>query len=404
MKKQKKTSFFGQIQSHLKTQHSGRLMSLILVELGRREPQAFVDFINSGSCIPHFQKIEKRISRGDAQFETEWRFENGRFADVAVLLDGAPVIVIEVKEDDLNSEISRAQLADYLEWVESNPQAHFIHFSRYFPQKASSFLKRAIKSGRVHDLRYRDLHRAALANIKRQKNVSISFMCIEYLEEIGVINYRNIDLEKDRKALTFLVIQMAGFPHSHGMGRHQSAYNTSRAPILLGELVGNATALGEWLYNKNSISFANSPSSRFKCSAGYAPDKLANATGDIEGITTDENIAQLPDEWVEQGILTVFTRAKLNKNPKDPNNYCYIEMGYQIIVGGPDKCAAQIFLYAQAFWKTDYIYEASDWIEEFPSEALATEVFSKLLKKVLKKSLKSSAPKALANVQVPGAA
>jgi hypothetical protein len=130
------TGFFYDIRGFFDAKYSGRYLSLLLRELGRREPELFSRVFG----LP--PDVSKSIRKGEMQVEHEWHFETKqgtkRRADLVVLKGGEPILLVEVKEDDVKNQGNPKQLADYLLMLSatSSPggrQARFVHVSRFSP-------------------------------------------------------------------------------------------------------------------------------------------------------------------------------------------------------------------------------------------------------------------------------
>jgi hypothetical protein len=374
-------SFFRFVQKQLRNECKGRLLALILRELARHEPLAFLRFLRDIKLAPeHLQAIRN----GTAQIETEWCYTSGRRADLAVLVDGKEALLFEVKEDDLASPGNSEQLNDYLSFITDHPgQIHFVHLSRYSPVGALSSLQ--VKA-RVHDLRYRHLY-DAVSEFGRTSTdkAPLSRMVREYLEDIGVDSYKKISLDQEGDALTLLVTQMSGFDHFHGLGRLHSASNATLAPDLLRRLLGNAVVLGEWLFEANSKVMRQRPKHRFIVQNRCSPRQLKSA---ISSPDPDDGLVDVPRKAVQEGILSVYASAALEKANSQP--WAYLEIGQYVRVSAAEREKAQIALYAQLLWKGDGLaYEESDdWFTNFPSEGEATSELSRLIRLVLAKARK----------------
>ena len=390
------TGFFSTVQSCLTSKFSGRLLSLILREYGKREPAGMADIISGAFNASFPQGALRRIRKGEAQFLVEHEFQKSprRCADLAILLDGKPVLLVEVKEDDINSARNTAQISDYLRWMEKNTERYVIHLSRYFPAKFKRFQKDSVLS-RVADVRYSNLHALSSARANEPHNV-LSGMVQEYLEDIGVNSYQAIDLEKDAAALVFLGVQIGAFPHKHGFKRLKSRRNSQIAPQLLSTLLGNATALGGWLHSANVDLITQAPSARFiqsqRCDKRKAKSLIQQEDWD----------GTLSRDVIQATTLYVYADASLKKQGDD-NRWCYAEIGYSINFDSSESNSPQIALYAQCYWPRGYAFKESDFLKEFPSEDVAVAELSKLLKKVKKKALRDDgAPKALGMLRIPG--
>lgn len=372
-------SFFGRINSHLKDKYSGRFMALILAEIAKQEPKIFErllarsevkGLISGAPAITAF--------RPGSDVQVEWCFPKGRRADLAILWDGTPSLICEVKVDDINSAHSPAQLSDYLQWLDQNDECIFVHFSRYFSVNVRDALSHSKNANRIFNLRYRDLHAIASSH-----DSPLAAMIAEFLEEIGVTNFTVIDLEENSKALTFLVTQMAGFPHFHGMGRLQDRSTTDLSAQLLIRLLNNMKAMGEWLYEGASDCFSQKPQSRFKGGIGFDRSKVARQLkSEAEDDDVDEQIV-IDDRAVAKGWVTIFTRVKLRREHSDPT-WTYVELGLDISVERQRKARARIRPYTQVYWNGGWVEEFGDYLTSFPTADDAEESFLRLVRSCVK--------------------
>jgi hypothetical protein len=212
------TGFFFDIQGVFDARFSGRYLSILLRELGRREPRRFADMFN----LP--REIKSALLSGELQVDREVRFKRGkrtRIADLALSRSGDPLVFFEIKEDDIGAEGNLKQLGDYINVINkanARTKKHFVHVSRYLPSNAEQKLLWNAKSAglSVHDFRYRDLHKFLSGSV----GGTVSAVAHEYLEDIGVASYSTIDFRPDKqgKQVAFMLAQMLGFPHQHNLG------------------------------------------------------------------------------------------------------------------------------------------------------------------------------------------
>ncbi len=265
--------FFRVIQSHLSSEYSGRLLGLALYELGRQEPASFAYFI---SKIPGVTKeFSHRIRKGGARFEREWPYMPKRRSDLAVLMGEEPILLMEIKEADVDAPGNPAQLDAYIAFIRTRPNpVEFVHLSRYPPLKAQSTLTRESARGNVHDIRYRALFEALQEHeqnqLKKGQKVPVARMIREYLEDIGVAAYRKIDLKTDRRALTFLVAQMANFAYrGTGFGRLQGDGTLKLGLELLNRMLGNVNVFADWVHESNFSNNSQRPGRKFYVNQAY---------------------------------------------------------------------------------------------------------------------------------------
>jgi phosphoglycolate phosphatase-like HAD superfamily hydrolase len=399
------SSFFFTIQNHLSNKWSGRLLALILRELGRQEPDSFSQIVRILLNSKRYLSGNRRrvIRDGRAQYEREWAFRGAqgrRYADLVVLNGGTPIIIFEIKEDDAQASRNSEQLDDYLDYIRKNYTSNntpaFVHLSLYAPSKeAFDKLKRAQHDGFVAiDARYRLLHEALDSFDK-----PIARMLVEYLKEIGVTAYRVIDLDRDQNALTFYLVQMLGFRSRTGFGRLQSASAVVRIPKLLEILVGNLNFVGDWLQEANRDLIARRPIPRFRPEPHYNIKRL-NATA-AQIALSGKTVSALPgaEYIVDAGNVWHYTQARLNggKNndgPLGPGDWLYVEVGYCFsLQRGSKQGMAQPWIYSDIHWRgkaDEDTYVVSKSLQIFPTEQEAVDLIRTCLKESLKAAKKSA--------------
>lgn len=380
--------FFQRVRSHLADKYSGRLMALALRELGEHEPDSFLRILgglsDAGATIPG--KAIKAIEKGSAQFVCEWPFRgtggNRRAADLAVLVGGEPVLLIEVKEDDVASDGNVAQVEDYLAFIGSriggddSPTA-FVHLSRYVPlPSVLDAISRARRDGlSAHEVRYRNLH-GALVGVGQP----LARMLVQYLEDNGVDAYRVIDLDKDRAALALLLIQVLGFNQHHGLGKLYSEASIAAVPDLMAVLLGNVAVFGDWLQEGNRDVIGRRPTRGFKPEYRYPVTKLKQAVKTLE--PDEDGTASLEKApWlIQSGTVWFYTQARL-RSPKgakkvlEPGQWLYVDIGYGLSIERNDKEGlGRLWLYSAIHWPgngdTNCYYD-TDYLDPFPSEPVA---------------------------------
>lgn len=385
-------SFFRAVQSYLHNDFKGSLIALILRELGRQEPDAFLRFV-ADVGLSTAQKRE--IAGGKAQFTREWHYRSElssrhRYADLAVLLDGRPVLLFEIKEDDVASKRNPDQLRDYRHYIahHSDPPI-FVHLSRYTPVTALPEFGAQAWANRVHDLRYRHLFAAMAEHVATSHgDAPVARMVHEYLEELGVNKYRYVDLDGEHEALTFLVTQMCGFSHRAGLGRLHSAERAMLGPDLLKRLLGNAAALGEWVAEGNSGLLKRRPTTRFNATRKYRLDRLTVA---LQSPDEDDGLVSPSPRAVDQGTLTVYASAALPASADRKGSWAYLYLGQFVSVRAGTVERAQVGLFAELEWSGGgHVEKTSDWFTAFPSEAEATVELRKLIDRALGQASKQN--------------
>lgn len=363
--------FFSRIQSNLNSSYKGRLLALILAELGRQEPRSFSAFLRS--VLGRGLEIEdaRAVRNGQAQFDVEWRYQSGRAADLAVLVDGAPIVLFEIKEDDVNSPRNPQQFEDYCRHVKMHERCSFVHLSRFPPM---SHVFRYVGE-RVEDVRYRHLFDSVSRHESGASEAApVSTMLREYLEDIGVNRYESISSD-EWSALTFLVVQMGNFPHAHSLGKLQTHLNTRLAPRILDRLLGNVKVLAERLYELNRLQngqgvVSNKPQVRFAIRPTYPESaiKKARTVEDVEP-GQEKSIALL---GATSATLYVYAMLTLRDAS---HSYCALEIGQAIRVDARADGAAKIFQYGSAYWsgqnRDTAPFEERDYWRDYQAESEA---------------------------------
>jgi hypothetical protein len=404
------SGLFSDIRGFFDAKYSGRYLALLLRELGRREPVLFGHIMQlpTGIC--------RSLRRGEGQIEHEWRFEtkNGtkRIADLAVLSGGQPILLLEVKEDDVKSPTNATQLRDYLSVtttasIAADRQVRFAHISRYgLPLHDQAMLDKARKIGKlVFQLRYRQIYEQLRKHLKKKSDGPISRLLCEYLEDIDVGTYEVIDIasSKSGKPLTFLLTQVLGFPHSHGLGRLHSDHAVSEFPKLFKILFGNLEAVAEWIKSENRSIFRT----RFTRKIMPTPyldlkdlNRALSKNGGRKANLGREN--ELPgglDQYIQSGIVWFYAEGKITNPPGrkrvlGPNDWVYVEVGYGFEISVGDRnTRPSIYVYANFRWSgsgKDPAYKEKK-LTAFPSERKALDRLRECLKVAHKVAL-SKAP------------
>jgi hypothetical protein len=106
------TGFLFKIRRLFQAKCPGRYLALLLRELAFQDPKAFAAVFKLGSDYRH------ALQQRDFQLESEWNFVGSnskrRRAGLALLVHGCPILLVEVKEDDVKSPGNSTQLTDYV--------------------------------------------------------------------------------------------------------------------------------------------------------------------------------------------------------------------------------------------------------------------------------------------------
>jgi len=405
-------SLFSDIQGFFSARYSGRYFALLLRELARREPELFARIFGFSP------DLRKALLRRELQVEYEWPFDarRRRRADLAVLRGGEPVLLLEVKEDDIKNPRNPEQLSDYLSLLDvpspqmrQPPKLQFVHVSRFaLPPEELSQMEEARKAGKmVLQLRYRKIYETL-----RQHGGALGQMLQEYLEDIGVASYDIIDLASDKegRSLAFLLIQILGFPHFHGLGKLHSDKAINDTPKLFKILFGNLEVLGDWIKDHNQSIFRTRFTRRFK------PAPIINLNALRKSLAKDASGADIGlGDHVRGGEVYFYASGKIanprgGKQTLTANDWLYVEVGYWFSLSkGGFPIPTTMWLYANFFWRgraDDHAVWTKD-LQTFPTEVQAVNLLHDCLSRAHRDALKEAPSPfrdALMSFKVPPAA
>jgi hypothetical protein len=288
------------IQGFFNAKFYGRYLSFLLRELARREAVPF------GRALGLRPAEITQLKKGNLQVHVEHRLlvhGRTRFADLAVLRGGLPVVLVEVKEDDWRNKANGAQLSDYLAFLAQNPGVHFVHLSRYgLTDEDESLIVQARSDGvEVEKRTYRELFLAL-----RKVRDPWATLIADYLEDIGVTVYKALSFSSPsgERTLPLLLTQMLGFPHSHGLGRLYSDGAIRELPSVMAVLFGNLQVLGDWIRSANQDCFSTRFTRKFK-SQPYGNLAAMAKSAD------DPNDSPVLDKYIHSGYVYFYTQGRI---------------------------------------------------------------------------------------------
>jgi hypothetical protein len=361
--------FFSRITGYFKSRFEGRYFSVILTELARIEPKAFLEILKAANLTLPNQHAKDLLS-GGLDIALEWRFPHKRrIADFALCVKDNPVLLAEIKvEDDLH----KGQLDDYLSIVcqgVEHPSTGiqrpcFLLLSRYPPKDASdsAAIETAAKAGMpVAQLRAGHLHK-----ILEDHGGTVTRMLCEYLEDVGM-TYQAIDLKQDQSALIHMCYKMIGMP-SGGQGRVRTSSSIETIPNLMARLFGNVEVLSTWLYSERRNSFGN----RFRRDFYIDRDEV-NVEGEASG-----------------GSVSFCGIGRFNCPKK---SWAYLSIGYLIWMEPKPSCG----LFAEFEWNGG---EKVNWekraayrtFAKFPDEPKAIEILRDILNEARTNAIATAPP------------
>lgn len=385
-------SFFYSIRNLFKQEYHGRYFAILLRELARHEPSSFealFELLSKRNKRFDFQFLSKELRHGNLEVTKEYEFfrgktsRRGRFADLALLRQGIPIVLFEIKEFDGKNKGNSDQIAQYINEI-SNGEAKssgFVFVSRFAPESnIARQLDDASKTLPVASIRYYELYRLLKERAGREN--PLARMICDYMEDIGVTGYRKIDLKNDQKQLIFLLTQLLGFPNRNGMGRWQASDNAvAGAPDLLAKLYGNLEMLGDWLRTANPDLIKVRFRRRFYTEPYFALQKLEKALTDRK--KDSEKIAILPGDgmagYVKGGVVFFDGIGTLSSQKGD---WLELGFGYALEVQmGDQQCRLWLYSQFNSRQRLETTYHETPYLNRFPDEAEAEREFSRLISK-----------------------
>ena len=384
--------FFIRVRGMFSADYSGRYMSTLLCELAYQDPVAFSRIFGIDAAT------RDNLRSGALQIVPEWSFRvdgrSDRRADLAILRGGEPVLLVEVKEDDVASKRNPAQLADYLALVGMRKGAtRFAHVSRYSPTvgDAAAMRQAEAKGLSVASLRYRDFYGA----LEKSGKEFCRLFC-DYLKDIGVATYKTIDFESETKELTYFLVQSLGFPHKHGMGKLHSQRAVDGMPDTLAKLLGNLEVLGEWVQNPNASLFRHRFIRRYRPRQIFDVASLKKALASCDG-----DLAEMPGngKFVKSGFVDFSAHGAIGGGTAGEDGEgtgsewltCEIGVSFSIETKPAEKGLPPAMTFYACFYGAGLnwtkTYSAKRGGASYPSESKAMQIYRRLLTDAVGKAI-----------------
>lgn len=365
------TRFFSRIRRYFKSKFAGRYFSVILAELARIEPNAFLQIIEAAKLTLPERYIDA-LKSGGLNISLEWRFPGKqKRADLVLHVEeNVPIVLIEIKVED---ELRKGQLNAYLSLVAnginnskrngSDRLPCFLLISRY-PLKESADIN-AVASAFKKKMPVAELRAGRLHQILRSHDGTVTRMLLEYLEDVGM-TYQTVDLKHERNSLIHMAYKMIGMDGAR-QGRIRSHSSIEAIPNLMSQLLGNVEVLATWLYTERRSSFG---SQRFR--------------RDFEIEREEENGS------IVGGEVSFYASGSFDC-PKQKWARLYI--GYSVGM----KPTPYYGMFAEFLWgggSNICWYDRAHYtgFKSFPDESEAIEMLRRLLKSARTKAIRSSVP------------
>jgi hypothetical protein len=361
------------IQGKFKKTYSGTYLAVILAELFRQDAAAFTQVLAKAGI-----KYAKRD--GDKVVANSWQFpsiiKHRRFADLAVIDAGEkPLVLVEIKDADINNDQNTAQLNDYLAFIDKkdNRRVQFLFLSRSAPpEKDEIKLRHAKSKKRVRSMLFGQLYEPL------RQGGTFASMIRDYLEDIEVVYHDQIPPAKTIQYVTGLIFNRRG----------QTANNKS-IPKFFDTVFSNLGSIGGWLENNNTHLFKQ----EFKRRIYVEPWHDVRA---VQAALQNErkSRALLDDDSLHDfcygGEVDFFASGHLRSG----KSVIRLEFGYWSTVSNKSKKRNNFShgVYANIQWKPWNLVEGQDLIEgydelkSFPTE----EEFQKKLRGFLQAARKTA--------------
>jgi len=376
------TNCFYRIRSFFDAKYSGRYFSTFLRELALQEPDIFAKIFQLES------EQKKRLIKQQLQVELEWFFpgqhKKKRSADLAVLDGGEAILLIEVKEDDINNSENAAQLNDYLSLISSSSnRCSFAHVSRYAPKQSE--LRAIDLQDNAKSYSYRDVYSAL-------PNKGFSKMLADYLKDIGVAKYETIDLVKHQKEVSFFLAQALGFPHVNGLGRLYSNNAATVVPEIIKTMYGNAEVLGDWLKSSNRDLLRQKSTRKFFPIQYYDLNALGKEVAKKK--TAQASELQISPALITGGYVRFFFSNMIGhgSNEDEKGNGLCVRVGFDLgLMKNPKDKESPIEFWMYAEFSGNKLKSVSEFkqLKGFPTEHQAMKHAGDLLRKALQKAIES---------------
>jgi hypothetical protein len=398
------TGLYFDIRNCFDSKYSGRYLAILLEKTFERQRGVLLGLMRkAGLRSELIDELKTRSAVVTPRTEHRLRGASGdRRADLAILINGTPRILVEIKEDDVGSKSNAAQISDYLRWIRMSkePKVAFIIISR-FPLKEKERVQvesARLKSLPVYELRYHEI----VSALKHSDQEPPAQMLCEYLEDIRVTTYRSLELHKngaDRTAMMLLLNQMLGFPHAHGLGRLNSDNALSKGPSLITQVMNNLQIVGERLQIQNRYLTKVRPTREFVVIPHFDLQRLHGTIGKFLG--QNPMSARKPDripgsrgQFVRSGEVDFFLKQRLQAD-----RWLYLCAGIIFNLNRiKSNSSLKWHLWAGFQWpgtENDYFYDTKT-LDRYPTEEKFLAEVRKLVKKsrdaaleTLKKDLKN---------------
>lgn len=375
-------SLFNDIKRYFKADYQGRYFELILLELAKFEPETFCRIF----------EIEKRFIPSDSnslRFVAEWRFrheDKNPEADLALLDGDYPILLIEIKEDDVSNPKNLEQLERYISYARSQRMpgspVKLAYVSRY---PLGNLLSDVIEKN--SDLVYEVGYRKILDGLRGGCG-PVGDLVADYLRDIGVAAYRQINMRdsKEGKALTYMVAKMLRLPHSHRLGKLNSDATITAIPELLEKIFGNLEVFGSRIRTSNRDTFRKAFTRGFLSCPQYDHKAMKRV---VDG--KSDELGDAPG-----GVVYFFTKGTLDR--KVTGVWADIECGYALsLKSGQKTRLVSIDLYACLNWpgKGNSVYAEKRVSNFHAKESDSFKALQKCFEEAKEEGKATSAPREL---------
>ncbi len=250
--------FFSDIQSLYDAKYGGRHLAFALKALARHEMDSFQHILTfaatSRGLSPKCKAaLSARNKDSTEVVDTEYLYggKNGglrsKRADLVLLKDDQPRVLFEIKDEDQKSAANLEQLRRYVDWCRQT-DTPLIHVSRY-PLEGEDRDYLLENSNVIASLSYGDVH----TSLEKVRTSPLAHMIREYLEDLGAMRYRKLDLSKksrDYASLKFWARRFLDVTLVNA-GKNRTDRSIESFPAHLACLFGNLEFFGSRIREAN---------------------------------------------------------------------------------------------------------------------------------------------------------
>jgi hypothetical protein len=252
-----------------------------------------------------------------------------------------PIVLIEMKYEDHETAATHKQIADYLQYCQSeNVQFRYITQFSDIPRNDTELLQRQKYKGICSHITYETIYRILIPHAARSPIIRL--FC-EYLRE----NTAMFEPIRDIAALKLMMVRSLGIAHFHGLGRlHANDRVLSGIPRVFQQSLHNMEALsnatrraieGEYFRQSSVIQYTFKPE--------FSRRSVANWLDKI-----DDDWISFDSKLIRYGYYYVYSNNRIAT--ADSNDYLYLEFGMYYYLDTSERSSPlSSYLYSSVYGK-----------------------------------------------------